>query len=179
MFPLTLQSTKTPFQVSVEEDRSSFYSDIQSKLVSLPSLTLHKEGNQSSDLAANCVLKFPSSFLKSPMPTDYSFSSFGPAFVLINQRGFAILEFLSLGSFIDYFCMLDMLYWSGFSREREVAGRGLGRRGGRKREKEGGRERGREGNKEIYYKNWLIQLWRLTSSKICRLQAGDPREPMV
>lgn len=27
--------------------------------------------------------------------------------------------------------------------------------------------------------NWLMSLWRLTSSEICSLQAGDPGKPTV
>ena len=37
----------------------------------------------------------------------------------------------------------------------------------------------RESEREVYDRNWLTQLWRLTSPKFCSQQAGDPKEPMV
>lgn len=50
-----------------------------------------------------------------------------------------------------------------------------------KEEKRGRKEkrRQREREREIYYRNWLMKLWRPRSPTICCLQAGEPEKPVL
>lgn len=94
----------------------AFILDVQIKLVSLPSLILHNEANRLTYLQ---IIKFASSFLNSQESTDHPSSFSGSIFVLI-EGGFAILEFLSVRLFIDYFCMSDtMLFTCQTSLEKQ------------------------------------------------------------
>lgn len=86
----------------------AFILDVQIKLVSLPSLILHNEANCLTYLQ---IIKFASSFLNSQESTDHPSSFSGSIFVLI-EGGFAILEFLSVRLFIDYFCMSDTMHFT-------------------------------------------------------------------